>query len=906
MAKSKLHSLAKSLGYKSNKAFYNDYPTREAYEMACGGAHKMSYGKLPRAQNGGPSLVNEMIPVGRNITGDPSLQQFEAPGYNTAVDFMSPIWSGATITPRGNTSVPVDATPSTSYQFQYQDPNIQQRMAQNRGFNTVDQWIASGKDHDTTGKIMAFNKANPAMKKGGSFVENFPYIQTEPQFFSPGFYETYNPNNHSSLQYGGYNSPFNPADSMDARMNMDMTQREATRLRDLQTNRLKAMYLMPSSDVDYAGQAADYGSQALSAEGTFNKARDKYALIKANLDTERVNDPNWTRNRIGAWTQKKMGGGFGEGHPFSTQPTFAQFRSYGRPTMPLPIAQKGGTMMYDADGRPSGTVPSSYTKISNTKIRKKQKGGSAEFNQGPEYFTNKMNEFLGGIRDTALATTEEEINNMHMMPDGTMMPGAYHGAPQAKGGGWIQSATKSIKRRGTKGVCTGSKFGSSSCPPGSRRYNLAKTFKKMAKNRQFGGEGQAEMDPSTLTPEQWQQYIMSEEGQQLVQQMGMTPDQFIQAYPTAQEFIAEQEGADQGMAMQQMGGPNIDPNVMGNIDMYSQAYNQAADNANMLDGLTEFASFIPRAQEGGTGITQKQFQTWLDEYFKTNPQYASNRQGYDGYRQRPSYGGYGYFPANASPYMKFKNVKTYINGLPAGANSPFVSGSSASGIPGGVPQRQGNVPWTVTSSPRLFGRKYKWQYGIPPPKQGTIVGNKLRKLFGPKSQEEPTQSLRQQYTSDNVPVADSVQTAGNVLFSRDQAMRTSPTWEQNVQDPNLIPWLKQTASRLGVSPESLVNSSQSTQMEPTTAPITTFTQLPGQQSPDDYMRELEAYQAGVERRNPSPTRKWFLGKRTYPEGQQKYGGYKQYGGAYFEGDELDLSEEEIQKLKRGGYVIEYI
>lgn len=29
--------------------------------------------------------------------------------------------------------------------------------------------------------------------------------------------------------------------------------------------------------------------------------------------------------------------------------------------------------------------------------------------------------------------------------------------------------------------CTGSKFGSSSCPKGSRRYNLAKTFRKMNK-----------------------------------------------------------------------------------------------------------------------------------------------------------------------------------------------------------------------------------------------------------------------------------------------------------------------------------------------------------------------------------------------------------------------------------------
>ena len=29
--------------------------------------------------------------------------------------------------------------------------------------------------------------------------------------------------------------------------------------------------------------------------------------------------------------------------------------------------------------------------------------------------------------------------------------------------------------------CTGEKFGSESCPPGSKRYNLAKTFRKMAK-----------------------------------------------------------------------------------------------------------------------------------------------------------------------------------------------------------------------------------------------------------------------------------------------------------------------------------------------------------------------------------------------------------------------------------------
>ena len=62
-------------------------------------------------------------------------------------------------------------------------------------------------------------------------------------------------------------------------------------------------------------------------------------------------------------------------------------------------------------------------------------------------------------------------------------PMATGGRVGAKEGRWIQKVNKSIKARGTKGVCTGKKFGSKSCPPGSKRYNLAKTFKKMARKR---------------------------------------------------------------------------------------------------------------------------------------------------------------------------------------------------------------------------------------------------------------------------------------------------------------------------------------------------------------------------------------------------------------------------------------
>ena len=48
---------------------------------------------------------------------------------------------------------------------------------------------------------------------------------------------------------------------------------------------------------------------------------------------------------------------------------------------------------------------------------------------------------------------------------------------------WIQKAFKKIKAKGTEGVCTGGKFGSSSCPPGSKRYNMAKTLRKMNKKK---------------------------------------------------------------------------------------------------------------------------------------------------------------------------------------------------------------------------------------------------------------------------------------------------------------------------------------------------------------------------------------------------------------------------------------
>ena len=44
---------------------------------------------------------------------------------------------------------------------------------------------------------------------------------------------------------------------------------------------------------------------------------------------------------------------------------------------------------------------------------------------------------------------------------------------------WIQRVDKEIKKDGTKGVCTGKKFGGPTCRPGTPRYNLAKVFRNM-------------------------------------------------------------------------------------------------------------------------------------------------------------------------------------------------------------------------------------------------------------------------------------------------------------------------------------------------------------------------------------------------------------------------------------------
>ena len=63
---------------------------------------------------------------------------------------------------------------------------------------------------------------------------------------------------------------------------------------------------------------------------------------------------------------------------------------------------------------------------------------------------------------------------------------------------WIQKAFKKIDASGTKGKCTGKKYGSESCPPGSKAYNMAKNLRKI--NRKSAADGGSMSHVSGYSP----------------------------------------------------------------------------------------------------------------------------------------------------------------------------------------------------------------------------------------------------------------------------------------------------------------------------------------------------------------------------------------------------------------------
>jgi len=99
------------------------------------------------------------------------------------------------------------------------------------------------------------------------------------------------------------------------------------------------------------------------------------------------------------------------------------------------------------------------------------------------WITKKKN--FGDVRDKGLGGKEPKTEWIKKKKKSKWISRKSEGGRIGlkKGGGedkWIQKATKNMRK---DKPCTGKKFGGASCPPGSKRYNLAKTFKKMGKAR---------------------------------------------------------------------------------------------------------------------------------------------------------------------------------------------------------------------------------------------------------------------------------------------------------------------------------------------------------------------------------------------------------------------------------------
>ena len=99
--------------------------------------------------------------------------------------------------------------------------------------------------------------------------------------------------------------------------------------------------------------------------------------------------------------------------------------------------------------------------------------------------SNNPSEILRNFNASDKAKKDQSRQKYKGKPgyDANGFPKKKNGGSIAKDGKWIQKATASIKKRGTKGVCTGAKFGGPTCKPGTKRYTLAKTFKSVAKKK---------------------------------------------------------------------------------------------------------------------------------------------------------------------------------------------------------------------------------------------------------------------------------------------------------------------------------------------------------------------------------------------------------------------------------------
>lgn len=190
---------------------------------------------------------------------------------------------------------------------------------------------------------------------------------------------------------------------------------------------------------------------------------------------------------------------------------------------------------------------------------------------------------------------------------------------------WIQGVTESIKRRGTEGKCTGSNFGGPGCPPGSKQYNLAKTFRKMATQRskkEFGG-GVADMNKSIndITGERnsyFTDFVSNNTTNALIE------NQMIDYLNMPMMAFGGDPGDD-------MGAFGYDPNAAAQIEPFAQKYaQQKAQNeqafAALPGAIVDSYNTYKGVMDQSGGMKQKTKTKINPEYRKEYRQWAKSQE----------------------------------------------------------------------------------------------------------------------------------------------------------------------------------------------------------------------------------------------------------------------------------------
>jgi len=926
MAKSKLHPLAKQGGFKTNADFYKKYPTPEAYNMAMGGAFKGRKGPFPQIQNDQEFFSREYANIKSPYNGS-SLEYGGMPEYQMAGQF-SGIQYPSSETTGVQKFIPQNIVPKQGeivggFQTPYRAPA--QKGAYQTAYDMVNPTKFSG-----TGALFGKGLASTAEAAGHLLGDVGSHgIDNYGGGHNPNLNVTqFNKGGYRKAQYGdaGKRLPIPSADQSTDPLGGGTGQPTYMGYPSGQ----EFMYKSPEGEDETAklihqGALAGPLFNAMGAAGMgipypvmsyINKQGQKRWNIEEDPRREKPFFPEGTESRVKTLekirTNKKFGG-FPEVHAFPTQPTLKGISDYGYPTPQIPIAQEGGQslnldtnifandinaytgevtpkQMFGEDyqwpqasnyiegstfnQQPGGAynIPltsenaygGAYNGIfqGNTELpefnygsdymrcggSRMEQGGFPLINEGPGALSEGLAKFTTGIKQNAFDVIQSEMDQQsgyHMMPDGTPMLNSE----MKKGGSkdWISGAVNPAH----KGYCT--PMSKSTCTP-SR-----KAFARRAKAgfKEYGGDYNYDGDlpMAKYGDNNWDYDSGYKKRQDLRSKVkghmgegykSNWNDEEIYNHALRSGII--KEGTTQDNAGYDPNGVNPYGNRMMGSGFGNPYGGWAWKTKNKFYGQPGLGAYRSK------GTSDADYNKQLSQNFKD--------QGLNFYQDiKPN--------ALGSIFGMGPRVRTYLGS----GDNPFVGGR---------------------------GKRNP---------DGTIVGNKLRKLFGPKGEasspmpgspsttgsssyeESPIDGMSMEEFKNNFPgygrgtETPAIAAADDAQYMEDQNAAFTQGTEINPMTGEPLP----------------PNVYDYSQAPPQAAPPIPFT--PNPKLPGFIQENVTPFSAApTQIQDPEAFQQW----RAKSQDPSRATGFRQEGGDYNEGDELELTPAEIKKLKAMGYQFDII